>query len=281
VNPADPSEAVLEPGFTPLMILVGVLPLVMMFTVGGAFLSKTRHRRAAMSASAGPSWIPRETQPQGVSPYADINSGAVTLKPKHSAAKKLIGAIIITLIWNGIVAVVLYKAFEGIRQGDADWTLVIFMLIFALIGIALVGVVIYLFLDLFNPRPELKISAAQIPLGSDVRLDWRLSGAASRVERFRIYLEGEEETIRNAGGKNSQTYKEVFRTIPIVETTDPHEMRSAVADVSIPVKTMHFFKTLRNKIRWRLHVRGDIARWPDVREVFDLTILFCDYGDGE
>ena len=40
----------------------------------------------------------------------------------------------------------------------------------------------------------------------------------------------------------------------------------------IPAGTMHSFSANNNKIIWTLTVKGEISRWPDVDESFDVTV---------
>ena len=61
------------------------------------------------------------------------------LKPKTSPLGKLIGAILICLFWNGIVG--LFTSFEitGFMNGEGwSWFLAVFLLIFQIIGLALI-----------------------------------------------------------------------------------------------------------------------------------------------
>jgi hypothetical protein len=43
--------------------------------------------------------------------------------------------------------------------------------------------------------------------------------------------------------------------------------------VTVPEFTAPTFQGSSNKIEWQLKVRGEIPRWPDVNEEFDVFVL--------
>jgi hypothetical protein len=50
-------------------------------------------------------------------------------------------------------------------------------------------------------------------------------------------------------------------------------MQSGRARLMIPPGTMPTFRSEHNKILWTLRVRGDIPRWPDIKEEYEITVL--------
>ena len=42
--------------------------------------------------------------------------------------------------------------------------------------------------------------------------------------------------------------------------------------MEIPEDTMHSFASPNNEVVWSLVVSGDIPRWPDVDETFDIEV---------
>ena len=81
----------------------------------------------------------------------------------------------------------------------------------------------------------------------------------------------EEATYRR--GTNTCTDKNTFYEMELYKTTHTTEIASGQVGVILPQETMHSFEADNNKIIWNLDVRGDIQRWPDVKESFKITIV--------
>jgi hypothetical protein len=60
---------------------------------------------------------------------------------------------------------------------------------------------------------------------------------------------------------------ELFKTSNIAEVT------TGQVGFVLPADTMHSFEAENNKIAWNLEIRGDIPKWPDVRESFPITVV--------
>ena len=145
------------------------------------------------------------------------------------------------------------------------------MSIFVLVGIGTIIGVIYQFLALFNPKTKLTLSSANIPLGSMAHLKWEIIGAVNRVSELVITLNGREE-CRYRRGTKTYTDKNTFFTFEIASMADPSQMSFGEVGFAIPAETMHSFEADNNKIIWSLNVKGDIKRWPDISDAFDITI---------
>jgi hypothetical protein len=250
VNPANPNDAVLVRGFTPMMWF-GLIPLAFLLFGTFGLVHFARGGATTMPAMA---------------------TGPATLKPKTSPGTKLLGMILIAAFWNGIVSVFVTQAVKGWQRGHPDYFLTIFMIPFVLVGLGLIGGIGYCLLALFNPRVRLTIGSRQIPVGGAVDLQWQMSGRATKLRRLEIVLEGREEATYQRG-TTTVTDKEVFTTIPVLDTTNPWDMQSGRARLMIPPGTMHTFRAEHNKILWTLRIRGDIPRWPDIKEEYEITVL--------
>jgi hypothetical protein len=150
--------------------------------------------------------------------------------------------------------------------------LIIFLIPFVVIGLGSIGGVGYFFLALFNPRPRLVVSSSSISLGGSLDLEWQLSGRAHLVERFRISLQGREEATYRRGTR-TYTDREVFATIPLVDAPSPINPYGGRIRFTIPHDTIHSFKSDNNKIVWSLIVEGDIRRWPNINDEFEINVL--------
>lgn len=257
VNPADPTEAVLVRGFTPMM-LFGLLPLVFLLVgVGGL----------AHFARGG-----FKTKPVVPVVSEHFQSAPAALKPQASPIAKVIGMLLAAAFWNGIVSVFLWQAVKSWQRGHPEYFLCVFLIPFVLIGLGLLGGVGYFFLALFNPRVRLTVGAQAVPIGGAVDLQWQMSGRTSALQRLEIFLEGREEATYQRG-TTSVTDKGVFATIPVIDTTNSWEMPTGNARLMVPPDTMHTFRAEHNKILWFVRIRGEIPRWPDVKEECEINVL--------
>lgn len=256
VNPRDPHEAVLNRNFTPVMLVV-FLPLVFVGVGAGGLVWYVRGGGRA--------------QPTIPSLAAETERGPIVLKPAVSPWMKFFGIVFACVFWNGIVSVFFWQVVDEWRHGRTPWGLTLFLTPFVLIGLLLIGIVVYQFLALFNPRVRLTVSARAIPLGGTLDLSWELTGRASAIDKFRIELVGREEATYRRG-TTTTTDKETFARVPVMETTLKLEMVSGHRRVTIPADTMHTFTAPNNKIVWLLEVSGEIPQWPDLKEEFPINI---------
>jgi hypothetical protein len=145
------------------------------------------------------------------------------------------------------------------------------MIPFVAVGLALVAGIFYFTLALANPRPRISMSPPRPRLGDRLDIEWSFAGRASRISALRIVLEGlEKATYRR--GTDTHTDREVFASMTLVETSVEWEIARGRASVEIPEDTMHSFDGGNNAIVWAIHVHGEIGRWPDVAETFEIEV---------
>jgi hypothetical protein len=258
VSRRDPSQAVIEPGFT-ADILFGLIPLIFAAIGGGGLIGMAVYRKKRPAAGT-----------PGLPP--PVRTGPVTLNPAASPTGRLIFSLIFALIWNGIVSIFLVQVVTGWRSGHGDGCATVFLIPFLLVGLGVIVLAVYYFLALFNPRPTLKVSAGAAALGDSVDLDWETQGSVDRVKSFTITLEGREEATYRRGTSTS-TDKSTFARIELVSSPRGKDLRRGKVKVAIPAGTMHTFRSRNNRILWSFHVKGDIPRWPDVNEEFAFEVL--------
>ncbi len=181
------------------------------------------------------------------------------------------GTLFFALFWNGIVSIFVWQVWKGWQTGDPDWFLTIFMIPFVLVGLASFVFVGHFTLALANPRPRVTLLTGEPCLGDELRIEWIFTGRSSRLTHLRIFLEGREEATYRRG-TDTVTEREVFATLPLVDTANDWEIPRGSAAVSIPDDTMHTFTGPSNKVVWELKVAGEIPRWPDVDQNFPVTI---------
>jgi len=271
VNPDNPSDAVLKRGFH-AKLLLALFPLPFLLVGVGGIVHTIRSKKAGRDAP-GRSWMPRRraSAPADLSVLRATDGGPAVLEPKYSGAVKLLGAIVIAGIWNGIVSIFVFQVVNGFRHGHPNWFQTLFMLPFVAVGIGLLALVVYQLLALFNPRPRLELSSATIPLGGAAELKWRFAGRTNRIGQFSVMLRGIEEA-RYRRGTNTYTDKNTFYEMELYKTSSAGEIASGQIGFVLPQETMHSFEADNNKIIWNLDVHGDIRRWPDVKESFKITV---------
>ncbi|MBN1125311.1 MAG: DUF3592 domain-containing protein [Sedimentisphaerales bacterium] len=275
VNPEDPTQAVLQRGFT-WNLLFGLIPMVFVLVgIGGIIgVSRTARRKARKISRAD--WLP-ETQTDRIEqdniygPPTTSTTGPVILKARYGRSAKLFGMIFFAVFWNGILSVFLYQVVQGFRRGRPEWFLTVFLIPFVLAGIGVIIGVIYQFLALFNPRVKLILGSREIPIGGSTQLEWEIFGHADRIRTLIIKVTGREEATYQQGTR-TYTDKSTFHETEVFSTDNPQQMTFGRTMLHIPNETMHSFKADHNKIIWTLTAHGDIAKWPDMKDTFEITI---------
>ena len=84
-------------------------------------------------------------------------------------------------------------------------------------------------------------------------------------------LEGREEA-RYRRGTDTHTDTHVFHRATLREVGESMSVARGTTSLRIPDDTMHTFTADNNKIVWTIKMHGDIKRWPDIDESFDITV---------
>ncbi len=272
VDPDSPHEAVLKRGFH-LGLLFALFPLPFLAVGVGGLVYVVRGRGRA-GAAGEHAWAPAGVSTgRFVEPASSAQAfEQVVLRPEHSPKVKLIATLVFAVIWNGIVSVLLLSVAGDIRHDDIETGKMIVAIPFTLVGLLLIGLVVYQFLALFNPQPTLKLRPGRVPLGAAAELEWNLSGRVERIGEFTIALKAREEATYRRG-TDTRTDKHTFYEMELWKTTHAGDIASGRVGFVIPENTMHSFEADNNKIIWSIDVHGDIARWPDVRESFTIAVM--------
>jgi hypothetical protein len=259
VNPKNPAEAVLKPG-AGWEVLLGILPLA--FLGIGIFLLFVGRKKFA---------VPSVRFPDGLTSTLPVETEAAPLEAHGPPLTRFLGILVFSLFWNGVVAVFLWDVIDGFRSGEPDWFLTLFLTPFILIGIGSIGMLGYSALALANPRCRLEVRPALARPGAALEVTWTLTGAAGRVRRLRIVLEGREEAISRKG-KSTRTDKHTFARIPVADVSSALEIVQGSARIQVPEGVPPSFEATSNKIIWTFLVHGEISKWPDVLEEFKVTM---------
>ncbi len=292
VDPRDPSRAVLDRSLG-AWTLLSLIPLGFIAVgVWGAFAglrSKFGLPSSGFSPVPGgpgmssvggaepflyqtPGWLPEPPGEAGSRFAIAQAGGGIDLEPSAGPIGKFLIITAIALFWNGIVGVFLHEVVRGWSAGHPDGCLTTFLVPFVLIGVALLLGVPYQFLALWNPRPRLHLDRSRLQSGESTRLSWSFQGAAGRIRRLKITLEGREEATYRRG-TTTHTDRSTFATLVLLDSDQPASIASGNVSITIPSGSMHSFAGSNNKIVWKLSIAGEIPRWPDVSEEFDLVVL--------
>ncbi len=191
----------------------------------------------------------------------------LVIQAARSRVAVAIGSWIVGLVWTGIVSLI----FLGVRQ-NRDWFPMMIVSVFLLIGIALLLVACYSTLQIFNPSPILACSQRDIYPGSEFELSWMFRGNAKKIKHIEIVLEGIEK-VSYRQGTSTRTEEKPFYRQTVVNSEKPESVAQGFELVSIPISTMHSFKSSNNSFTWQIRVIGKIAFWPDIRDRFEIVML--------
>ena len=278
VNPKNPWQALLERDIG-WWALFALFPLPFIGVgVGGLWWTLKKRSRAKTKATAKSKALSGEGKLGGRHSTTSSDVYHQLARKEFSLGGKRIGwffgAIGIALFWNGITSVFVWQAVKSWQSGNPEWFLSIFITPFVLIGLAMIGHVFYRLLALFNPAPTLTLTPGEVTLGKPAKLKWNTSSGYHRMSKFAIYLVGEEEAQFHRG-TDTVTETKIFQEQALIDTQDPRKSITGSAKIEL-INTMPSWKGKNNKIKWSLHVKGDISFWPDVSDRYEITILHAD-----
>ncbi|MBL7646161.1 MAG: DUF3592 domain-containing protein [Candidatus Hydrogenedentes bacterium] len=278
INPETPSEAVLNRDFS-LTYLIGGFGLIFVFVslfilfAGTRAVDRAAHPVPSMFRGEGAPKTYSYTISSGTSaiPIEAPDLGTIALKGGYNSIGGFVGLLIFALIWNGIISFAVWDTVDIGDGGAFDVVSALFLIPFVLIGIGLIFGVGYFFLTLFNPRPDLKMTPGYLPLGGAVVVSWSFRGNPSRIQKLTIFVQGQEAATYRRGTSTS-TDRSVFEKIVAIETVEPAAIAAGEATFTMPEFTAPSFNGPNNKIQWQVKVHGEIHRWPDVNEEFELVV---------
>jgi hypothetical protein len=250
----------------PLRYLIALFPLIFVTVgVGGIVWALRAGKRAAQAT------VSAAASPFGVPPPAPEDSAPRELRPVMTPLGKFLGITFVALFWNGLVSVFVVMAFKKWQEGQPDGCMTLFLVPFVLIGLALIYATFRQLLVLFNPRVHLTLAPGVLMVGGMAYLQWRLTGRGGGVTRLRIVLEGREEA-RYRRGTNTYTDRNVFVSVPVVDTSNGFEIPAGNARVDVPAGTLPSFEAEHNKIIWQLKVCCEIPNWPDSEDEYKVLV---------
>lgn len=244
-DPADPSNALLSTAIPRDVYLFFWFPLIFI-GVGLAVVIGGLRQKSAAVALAG-------TDASGDEPAAFTSIG-----------RRRVSAGVLTafaMLWNGFL-------FVMVRNTGVTW----FAIPFVLIGLAIVGLAVYQILALMNPIVSVTVDRYPIRLNEPADFAYELRGRAERIQRLSLTLQGlEKVTFRQ--GTNTRTESSVVYSLNLLSTVDPRAIRSGRCTFTLPADVMASFKGRNNAFLWQLVCKGEIPKWPDVKDTFEWVVL--------
>lgn len=282
VNPDEPNYAILDrshaPGMYLGLILGAVFTLVGVGGVVGTILYRMRQKRRAVDPNSADRDAGADNlAPNGLhaasfpSASAGTANGPQVLAPKQSRMMVLAVASGIALFWNGIVSVFVVVIVNSFLDGDPQWCMTVFLIPFVVVGLSLLLIVLYTFLTLFNPTPQLTLAQGVLRLGGPLVAQWEFRGGTSRIRKLTVILEGEEVATYRQGTSTATDRSTFYRDI-LAEVTLPSEIPSGRVETHIPLALMHSWKATNNQVEWHLKIHGEIPFFPDIKEDFSLDV---------
>lgn len=186
------------------------------------------------------------------------------IKPASRSASLWVLAVF-TVLWNSVVWFMLFAML------DESVLAVVFLSIFLIAGLGLAVVTLHQFLAIFNPTIELYVSEPQPALGETLDVRWHVAGRAHRIKALKVELIAVEQATYQRG-TDTTTDHHVFVRHQLAHTDARGEIRDGSATVVIP-HTVPTFTAKNNKIVWKVVIGGDIPRWPDIDDEFELTVI--------
>lgn len=194
----------------------------------------------------------------------------------QSRRTELLGLLIITLVWNGIMAGIFYAVF---RDGIGWDTGAIFGLVcfgaFGVIGVLLIVGSVIKVLQFMVPEPVVEVSRWPLAVGEGFELF--IQPPAQRIEKITVTLRCEESVSYRAGtSTRTETHMVLEQTLledaGVAREAQTGKYRRTMT-VEIPPEAMHSFDQPNNHINWTVRVQCAVRMWPDTDDSYALLVV--------
>ena len=236
VDPADPSSSVFSDPHGPIPTAQWAFVAFSLVFLGiglGALVSSLRDRRLA---------------------GAPIPPGPPVLS--NDRREQFVRGLVFTAVWNGFLALVFFLV-RSSGSGPVNPILFVFLGVFGLVGLVLVGATLRACAKLFAPRLELTCGRGFLPRGGEALVAYRLlGGGPGDVVGARIELVAQRfETVRQ--GKNTYLRPVDLSRETVFETDSFRALARGDFHVSIP-ETAPASSRGPEPVRW--HFAVELAR---------------------
>lgn len=208
------------------------------------------------------------------------NSPGVRLRYRlpvvESPGAHLLLIAILSLLWNGVVAVLVVLVANQIPPGAwTGWSMVV-VLIFAGMGVAALYYLIRLLL-LSTALGPTSVEVSDHPLipGRRYRVYVAQMGQQP-VNRMQLNLVCDERVSYRQGTDTRTESRRVFQQEIFVRNdvqVRPGLPFEYECDLAIPSNVMHSFLAAHNGVEWKLMIRGEAKNWPPYERCFPIVIF--------
>jgi len=263
VNPSDPSDAVIEQRFTNDM-LFGLFPLVFVGigTAGLIWRKKTGNQETNPITGTRP-----------LAAFGAISSEPLKMKPAATRVGNLAKMVALTVVWNGFVSGFIYLVFRDRSFHRTDLALMVFVSLFGLVGLVLVGATVRAVLQLFDPQMHLRLSPGALKPGGVYTLEWESQSGRRPLSQMRITLECSEKATCPGGRNGSYTVTEQPYTAEWLNSDKREELSGGKVEVKLPQRLMHSLETGSNRIVWVVRVKGKVRGWAGINDEYPVVML--------
>src|SRR5262249_50778578 len=127
-----------------------------------------------------------------------------------TAGWTVFAALMASLLWNGIVAIFIVMAAQSFARGEPDWTLTLFVIPFAVVGIGLIGYLMRLILITTAVGPtRMEISAHPPTPGKGYALSLPQAGRFT-MKSLEVWLACDEKASSRRGTDIRTERRRVF-----------------------------------------------------------------------
>ena len=187
-----------------------------------------------------------------------------------SSSGRVVSAVVFGLMAAGVNGLIWTALIGGKINGpDFDWILAILMGVFALMGLALAVVFVFMLLKaLYTPKPTIELSSETVDPLRATQLRWSFTGSKPLLD-LRITLVLREET-QYRRGTDTVTDQHQIREVVLYDRPEP--ARDGTLSLTIPAGLPPSFSTKSNQLVWSMRLRGSVPRLPDVDDEFPLVV---------
>jgi hypothetical protein len=188
---------------------------------------------------------------------------------------KLLAVGVFSLLWNGMVSILIVLAIRKHMEGVPDWYLTALVIPFAAVGITSLYFLFHLLLVATAVGPtSLEVSDHPLYPGRKYRVYLTQAGRLS-VKSLTLSLICYEEATYQQGTDTRTERRRVHEQL--VFSNDNFEIMPSIpyeheCDMQFAENVMHSFQSDHNAVQWRLVVRGTVEKWPEFERVFPLVV---------
>lgn len=287
VNPANPSDAVLDrdyPSGLKFVLLTALFPLVGFGGAVGVLVGSRKNdgkmwSPAVLPVSGVTTWgqtVARSAGDIGIDaaglPGKKSHDDAVDLSPTvTSGYKAALAFIFLVLCGGGFATIVIYNLPDwratGFLGGSFNFAIVLGIITLCSLWGTVIGC-----MQLLDPRIHVRIAPGTVRLGQDFTVEWRAQGGKRQLSELRITIECREEADYQAGKNSGTAFSTCYRG-DLVNTQEPGQLTGGTLTLKLPDGVMHSFNGGRNRVSWRMRVSGRVPRWVGVKDEYEFIVL--------